>query len=140
MRARFHGDARRRLRRQKLAQTFRVQLALPLFDDFAAAVQSTISERAITEVDTDGPFRYFTNRDDILLHGWSPFCTSSSASTSELTAAGWGPARSSYLCALLRQQLFVYRELFGWLNDPFHPPPALLDWHDRQLTLDGKTA
>jgi hypothetical protein len=45
---------------------------------------------------------------------------------------GWS---LSNLCALLRQQLFVYRDLFPWLNDPFQPPPALADWHDRQLTL-----
>lgn len=41
----------------------------------------------------------------------------------------------SNLCALLRHQLFVYRDLFPWLNDPFQPPPALVDWQDRQLTL-----
>lgn len=46
---------------------------------------------------------------------------------------GWS---LSNLCALLRQQLFVYRDLFPWLNDPFQPPPALADWHDRQLTLE----
>lgn len=46
---------------------------------------------------------------------------------------GWS---LSNLCALLRQQLFVYRDLFPWLDDPFHPPPALTDWHDRQLSLE----
>ncbi len=46
---------------------------------------------------------------------------------------GWS---LSNLCALLRQQLFVYRDLFPWLNDPFQPPPALADWHARQLTLE----
>jgi len=46
---------------------------------------------------------------------------------------GWS---LSNLCALLRQQLFVYRDLFPWLNDPFQPPPALAGWHDRQLILD----
>jgi hypothetical protein len=25
--------------------------------------------------------------------------------------------------ALLRQQLFVYRDLWTWLDDPFQPPP-----------------
>jgi Domain of unknown function (DUF4372)/Transposase DDE domain len=50
---------------------------------------------------------------------------------------GWS---LSNLCALLRQQLFVYRDLFPWLNDPYQPPPALTGWHDRQLTLDWKTA
>ena len=29
----------------------------------------------------------------------------------------------SNLVALLRQQLFVYRDLFTWLNQPFEPPP-----------------
>ena len=27
------------------------------------------------------------------------------------------------LVALLRQQLFVYRDLWNWINDPFQPPP-----------------
>jgi IS4 transposase len=42
----------------------------------------------------------------------------------------------SNLVALLRQQLFVYRDLFTWLNNPFQPPPALDGIHDAQLTLD----
>jgi hypothetical protein len=29
----------------------------------------------------------------------------------------------SNLVALLRQQLFVYRDLWTWINDPFQPPP-----------------
>jgi hypothetical protein len=41
----------------------------------------------------------------------------------------------SNLVALLRQQLFVYRDLFAWLNNPFQPPPALEGIHDAQLTL-----
>ncbi len=45
---------------------------------------------------------------------------------------GWS---LSNLCALLGQQLFVYTDLFPWLNDPFQPPPALDDWYDRQLSL-----
>jgi IS4 transposase len=32
---------------------------------------------------------------------------------------GWS---LSNLVALLRQQLFVYRDLWIWLNDPFQPP------------------
>jgi hypothetical protein len=32
---------------------------------------------------------------------------------------GWS---LSNLVALLRQQLFVYRDLWRWLNEPFHPP------------------
>jgi hypothetical protein len=41
----------------------------------------------------------------------------------------------SNLIALLRQQLFVYRDLFTWLNDPFQAPPALTGIHDGQMTL-----
>jgi hypothetical protein len=41
----------------------------------------------------------------------------------------------SNLVALLRQQLFVYRDLFTWLNDPFQAPPALKGIHDGQLAL-----
>jgi hypothetical protein len=50
---------------------------------------------------------------------------------------GWS---LSNLCALLRQQLFVYRDLFPWLNDPYQPPPALADWHDRQLSWDWRAS
>ena len=42
----------------------------------------------------------------------------------------------SNLVALLRQQLFVYRDLFIWLNNPFQPPPALEGIHDAQFNLD----
>ena len=31
----------------------------------------------------------------------------------------------SNLVALLRQQLFVYRDLWTWLNEPFQAPPAV---------------
>jgi len=41
----------------------------------------------------------------------------------------------SNLVALLRQQLFVYRDLFAWLNDPFQAPPALAGLHDAQMDL-----
>lgn len=41
----------------------------------------------------------------------------------------WG---LSNLIALLRQQLFVYRDLWAWLNQPFQPPAAL---DDQQMTL-----
>jgi len=41
----------------------------------------------------------------------------------------------SNLVALLRQQLFVYRDLFTWLNNPFQPPPALEGIHDAQLLM-----
>ena len=39
----------------------------------------------------------------------------------------------SHLVALLRQQLFVYRDLWAWLNQPFRPPVALDE--DPQLAL-----
>jgi hypothetical protein len=42
----------------------------------------------------------------------------------------------SNLVVLVRQQLFVYRDLFPWLNDPFQAPPALDGVHDVNLTLD----
>ncbi len=41
----------------------------------------------------------------------------------------------SNLIALLRQQLFVYRDLHQWLNNPFQAPPALEGVHDAQLRL-----
>jgi hypothetical protein len=41
----------------------------------------------------------------------------------------------SHLVALLRQQLFVYRDLYRWLDDPFQAPPALDGVHDSQLQL-----
>ncbi|HEX4489011.1 MAG TPA: IS4 family transposase [Terriglobales bacterium] len=43
----------------------------------------------------------------------------------------------STLAALLRQQLFFYRDLYEWLNDPFQSPPALAGVHDdpRQLLI-----
>jgi hypothetical protein len=44
---------------------------------------------------------------------------------------GWS---LSNLVALLRQQLFVYRDLWAWLDCPFEPPPALAGIHD-QLRL-----
>ena len=45
---------------------------------------------------------------------------------------GWS---LSNLIALLRQQLFVYRDLHQWLDDPFHAPPALAGVPDAQLEL-----
>ena len=44
---------------------------------------------------------------------------------------GWS---LSNLAALLRQQLFVYRDLFAWIDEPFQPPP-LLDPGAEQLVL-----
>jgi DDE family transposase/uncharacterized protein DUF4372 len=41
----------------------------------------------------------------------------------------------SNLVALLRQQLFVYRDLMTWLDDPFHAPPPLDGISDVQLSL-----
>lgn len=45
------------------------------------------------------------------------------------------PWSLSNLVALLRQQLFVYRDLFAWLNDPYQAPPALDGIHDAQMEL-----
>jgi hypothetical protein len=44
---------------------------------------------------------------------------------------GWS---LSNLTALLRQQLFVYRDLFAWIDEPFQPPPWL-DPAAEQLVL-----
>ena len=43
----------------------------------------------------------------------------------------------STLAALLRQQLFFYRDLYVWLDDPFQAPPALNGVHDdgQQLAI-----
>lgn len=43
----------------------------------------------------------------------------------------------SNLAALLRQQLFFYRDLRTWLDDPFQAPPALAGVHDdaQQLAI-----
>jgi transposase len=46
---------------------------------------------------------------------------------------GWS---LSNLVALLRQQLFVYRDLYLWLDAPFQAPPVLAGLHDGQLVLD----
>ena len=41
----------------------------------------------------------------------------------------------SNLAALLRQQLFFYRDLYVWLDDPFQAPPALAGVHDNAQQL-----
>ena len=41
----------------------------------------------------------------------------------------------SNLVALIRQQLFVYRDLYRWIDNPFEAPPALQGLHDGQLAL-----
>ena len=43
----------------------------------------------------------------------------------------------SNLAALLRQQLFFYRDLWAWLDDPFQAPPTLAGVHDdpQQLVI-----
>ena len=45
---------------------------------------------------------------------------------------GWS---LSNLVALLRQQLFVYRDLWTWLNDPFQAPPPLVAAEQLSLNL-----
>ncbi len=42
----------------------------------------------------------------------------------------------STLAALLRQQLFFYRDLWVWLDDPFGAPPALAGVHDNAQQLE----
>ena len=42
----------------------------------------------------------------------------------------------STLAALLRQQLFFYRDLWAWLDDPFQAPPALAGLHDDAQQLE----
>ena len=42
----------------------------------------------------------------------------------------------STLAALLRQQLFFYRDLWVWLDDPFQSPPALVGVHDDAQQLE----
>ena len=42
----------------------------------------------------------------------------------------------SNLAALLRQQLFFYRDLWVWLDDPFQAPPALAGIHDDPQQLE----
>jgi hypothetical protein len=41
----------------------------------------------------------------------------------------------SNLIALLRHQLFVYRDLLAWLDNPFEGPPALAGIDIKQLSL-----
>jgi len=53
--------------------------------------------------------------------------------------ARWGWSLSN-LVALLRQQLFVHRELFAWLDEPFHPPPGSEPQPPQQLLLTGMEA
>ena len=49
-----------------------------------------------------------------------------------MSTFGWS---LSNLVALLRLQLFVYRDLFGWLNAPFEGPPQLAGPGDAQLSF-----
>lgn len=42
----------------------------------------------------------------------------------------------STLAALLRQQLFFYRDLWAWLDEPFGAPPALAGVHDDAQQLE----
>jgi hypothetical protein len=49
-----------------------------------------------------------------------------------MSTFGWS---LSNLVALLRHQLFVYRDLFGWLNEPFEGPPQLAESTQAQLPL-----
>jgi hypothetical protein len=51
-----------------------------------------------------------------------------------LSTFGWS---LSNLAALLRHQLFVYRDLFAWLNEPFEGPPLLAGIGENQLQLSS---
>jgi hypothetical protein len=42
----------------------------------------------------------------------------------------------SNLVAILRLQLFVYRDLLAWLDNPFEGPAALAQGDFRQLALE----
>jgi hypothetical protein len=50
-----------------------------------------------------------------------------------MSTFGWS---LSNLAALLRHQLFVYRDLIGWLNAPFEGPPQLANAAKAQLSLE----
>ena len=55
---------------------------------------------------------------------------------------GWS---LSNLAALLRQQWFVYRDLFAWIDEPFQPPPQLAPTPEqislfRSTNLDSRKA
>jgi hypothetical protein len=41
----------------------------------------------------------------------------------------------SNLVALLRQQLFIYRDLWAWINSPYQPPPDMQPIDSQQLSL-----
>ncbi len=49
-----------------------------------------------------------------------------------LSKAGWS---LSNLATMLRLNLFTYRELTDWLNDPFHTPPLELSVEQLELAL-----
>jgi hypothetical protein len=49
-----------------------------------------------------------------------------------ISSYGWS---LSNLVALLRQQLFVYRDLWTWIDKPFQPPLVLVEFQEAQLTL-----
>lgn len=42
----------------------------------------------------------------------------------------------SNLVALLRMQLFVYRDLWTWIDQPFQPPPVPTDYEQLKLALN----
>ena len=50
--------------------------------------------------------------------------------------ARWGWSQSKRV-ALLRQPLFVHRDLFAWLDEPFHPPAGGEPEPPRQSLLAG---
>jgi len=64
-----------------------------------------------------------TSRNALHIQIWTALITLLLLKYLQLTATfGWS---LSNLLALLRMNLFVYRDLFPWLNDPFTAPPPL---------------
>jgi len=76
-----------------------------------------------------------TTENAVLTQIWTALITMLLLRWLKLTARyGWS---LSNLLALLRQQLFVYRDLHAWLDNPFTGPPALMVLEE-QLALDLK--
>ena len=66
-----------------------------------------------------------TRRNALLIQIWTALIAMLLLRYLQLRATyGWS---LSNLVALLRQQLFVYRDLTTWLNQPFEPPPELTE-------------
>ena len=75
-----------------------------------------------------------TSQNAVLTQIWTALIAMLLLRWLKLTATyGWS---LSNLLALLRQQLFVYRDLYQWLNDPFTGPPVVMELEkETQLSL-----